>query len=74
MPALWAERRAPPTARRCQPGRMRDNTRCQTIPSAAKTMKDAGTPPTAPKPKKSQSSDVADPPTIMLARRGKAMS
>jgi hypothetical protein len=50
MPALCAERRAPPTAISRQPGRMRESTTCHSTAMTAVTRKLNGTPNTVPLP------------------------
>ena len=74
MPALWAERRAPPTAMSRQPGRMRDSTTCHNSAMTAVTKKLKGIPNTTPLPMKSQIGDSGILPTMAVEKPGNTSS
>ena len=59
MPALWAERREPPTARTCQPGRDRVSATCTMTARTSAASTGTERPRTVPSPMKSQASDEA---------------
>ena len=59
MPALCAERREPPTASTCQPGRERVSATWVTTASTSAARTGIDRPATVPSPMKSQTSDDA---------------
>ena len=74
MPALCAERRAPPTAISRQPGRIRDSTTCHNTAITAVTMKLNGTPSTTPLPMKSQAAESGMLATMAVEKPGNTSS
>ena len=74
MPALWAERREPPTASTCQPGRERVSATWVTMARTIAASTETERPWKVPSPMKSQTSEVAAESWISAAKVTTRMS